>query len=79
MATDRYTLLPCLLLHFFQKHSPLEYMHQCHNREWYFRVNSHVLEPLKGEQYWDETNETLVLPPKSKVAPEDLRKKQQTK
>ena len=56
----------CIL---FQKQSPLDYMHQCHNREWYLRVYSHVLEPINGEQYWEETHETPLLPPNIKVAP----------
>ena len=66
----------CIL---FQKESPLDYMHECHNREWYLRVYGHVLEPINGEQYWEETHETPLLPPNIKVAPGRPKKNREKK
>lgn len=75
VATNRYTLLSRLCLHLLQKQSPLEYMHECHNRAWYLRVYSHVLESLNGEEFWQEIEETPILPPTFKVAPGRPKKK----
>lgn len=63
---------------FFQKESPLQYMHECYNRAWYLRVYSHVLEPLNGEEFWEETHETPIFPPKFRVAPGRPKKKRNT-
>lgn len=54
---------------FFQKQSPLDYMHQCYKKKTYMEVYNHVLEPVSGEQFWEETNHTPMLPPLVKIAP----------
>ncbi|XP_074351338.1 uncharacterized protein LOC141690432 [Apium graveolens] len=51
------------------------YMHECHKKEWYLRVYSHILEPLNGEEFWEETNETPILPPLPRIAPGRPKKK----
>ena len=64
---------------FFQKESPLEYMHECHKRSWYLQVYSHVLEPINGPEFWEQTNETPLLPPVKKVAPGRPKKKRDSR
>ena len=54
---------------FFQKQNPLDYMHECHKKEWYLRVYIHLLEPINGEEFWEETRATPIAPPKQRVAP----------
>lgn len=60
---------------FFLKQSPLDYMHECHKKEWYLRVYSHIVEPLNGEEFCDKTHETPIFPPKPRVAPGRPKKK----
>ncbi|XP_074323023.1 uncharacterized protein LOC141659972 [Apium graveolens] len=39
---------------FFQKQSPLDYMHECYKKKTYMEVYNHVLEPVNGEQFWEK-------------------------
>ncbi|XP_017256606.1 uncharacterized protein LOC108226176 [Daucus carota subsp. sativus] len=64
---------------FFLKENPLDYMHECHKKEYYLRVYGHILEPLNGEEFWEETFETPILPPKTRTAPGRPKKKRDKK
>ncbi|WOH05452.1 hypothetical protein DCAR_0624868 [Daucus carota subsp. sativus] len=54
-------------------------MHECHKKEYYLRVYGHILEPLNGEEFWEETFETPILPPKTRTAPGRPKKKRDKK
>lgn len=54
---------------FFKKQSSLDYMHECHRRENCLKVYSHILDPINGEAYWDETEAEPPLPPLRRKAP----------
>lgn len=58
-----------LLAYFFQKKNPLDYIHECHKKEWYLKVYNHILEPISGKEFWEEPLVTPILPPKVRVAP----------
>ena len=64
---------------FFLKENPLDYMHECHKKEYYLRVYGHIPEPLNGEEFWEETFETPILPPQTRTAPSRPKKKRDKK
>lgn len=64
---------------FFQKQSPLDYMHECYKTSRFKQVYSHLLEPINGEEFWEDTLETPLLPPKVRVAPGRPKKKRDKK
>lgn len=44
-------------------------MHPCHRRDQCLKVYSHILEPINGEPFWDETEAEPPLPSIIKKAP----------
>ena len=54
---------------FFQKEDPMNYVHECHQKAWYLKVYNHYLEPINGEEFWEEPNNTPILPPKVRAPP----------
>lgn len=76
------TGIPCfhaIACIYFQKKNPLDYLHECYKKEWYLRVYSHILEPISGEEFWEEPQVTPILPPTVKVAPGRPKKKRDKK
>ncbi|KAK1369274.1 hypothetical protein POM88_035366 [Heracleum sosnowskyi] len=53
----------------------MKVMDECHKKEWYLRVYSHLLEPLNGEEFREEKNETPILPLLPRIAPRRPKKK----
>ena len=54
---------------FFQKLDPVDFIHECHKKDIYLEVYSHLLEPINGEEQWDVTEQESPLPPVKKIAP----------
>lgn len=68
----RLTGIPCLHATeciLFLKQSPIHFIHNCHKRKRYLPVYSHLLEPIDGEPFWEETLEIPPLPPKKLIVP----------
>lgn len=40
-----------------------------------FESYNHILEPLNGEEFWEEIQETLILPSKPRISPRRTKKK----
>lgn len=53
----------------FKKENPQDYIHDCYKRSHYLNVYSHLLEPMNGEEFWDQTEAELPLPPNVRIAP----------
>ena len=64
---------------FFKKENPINYMHDCYKREHYLNVYNNILEPINGEEFWDQVDELGPLSPLVKKAPGRPKKKQKQK
>lgn len=58
----------CTCIFLLKKKIHFDYMHECHNRDWYLKIYNYVLKPLKGEKFWEETKETIIFPSKVRAA-----------
>ncbi|XP_074351911.1 uncharacterized protein LOC141691065 [Apium graveolens] len=52
-----------------EKMDPLDFIHQCYSKETYMEVYSHILEPISGEAYWEQTEQDEPLPPLKRTPP----------
>lgn len=54
---------------FFQKLNPEDFIHSCYLKKRFVQVYSHILEPINGEPYWEETQADPPMPPLKKTMP----------
>ncbi|XP_074349874.1 uncharacterized protein LOC141689471 [Apium graveolens] len=52
-----------------EKMDPLDFIHQCYSKETYLQVYSHILEPISGEAYWEQTEQEEPLLPLKRTPP----------
>ncbi|XP_074352182.1 uncharacterized protein LOC141691355 [Apium graveolens] len=65
---------------FFKPENLENYLHDCYRRSNFLNVYSHFIEPVNGEQYWEETTQIArPLPPIKRTRPERPKKKRDTK
>lgn len=60
---------------YFKLDNPENYIHECYERKRFIQLYSHLLEPINGEEFWQETNQDVILPPVIKKAPGRPKKK----
>ncbi|KAL8157247.1 hypothetical protein AgCh_002087 [Apium graveolens] len=65
---------------FFKQENPENYLHDCYRRSTFLDVYSHFIEPVNGEQYWEETTQIArPLPPTKRTQRGKPKKKRDTK
>ena len=60
---------------FLKKDNPEDYIHDCYKISTFLEVYSYLIEPLNGEEFWEETNHCEILPPLIKKQPGRPKKK----